>query len=61
MTRLECRQRVESGRSCSTGEQVTAEPFEAAQDSGRCKLGMRLEALGQRASTQLFDRLLLND
>ncbi len=47
--------RFGSGRSCSAGEQATAEPFEPPQDSGRCKLGMRLKALGQRAVLSVED------
>ena len=38
----------------NTGEPVTAEPFELGQSPCRCKLGIRLKALGQRATTQLF-------
>ncbi len=54
-----CPDRVGSSRSCFAGEQVTAEPFELAQDSGRCKLGMRIAnlRLAKPAHTEAGSRL----
>jgi hypothetical protein len=45
-------------RSCFAGEQVTAEPFEPAEDSRRCKVGMRIAnlRLAKSAHTEVGPR-----